>query len=287
MFPLGSRAPARRHGLSQLSRQPPPAPDDSYFASAATTLAAPPSGTPGPVVMPTESGYSSIPPETRRALPVDSTSDPTRLGGLVDSRARYAQEMSDHPELRGKVMAITDAEVGDDNPQAKRALIETIFNRAAARGMSLSATLASRHNPKTGAGYWAQESWDKANAMSAQDIQDRLSPTLNPMIDRALGGSNVSNLSTGNQSPPVKSGGAPISFDPKGKHRNTFVIENRDAKWVAGMKKTQAAGSGEPETTSWASPSGIQSGASAPDQASAAPTKTPPIIIQVRLWAAV
>jgi hypothetical protein len=147
-FPSASPAPR----AESAKQQPPPAPDDSYFASAATTLAAPPSGTPGPVVMPTESGYSSIPPETRRALPVDSTSDPTRLGGLVDSRARYAQEMSDHPELRGKVMAITDAEVGDDNPQAKRALIETIFNRAAARGMSLSATLASRHNPKTGAG---------------------------------------------------------------------------------------------------------------------------------------
>src|SRR5258707_874338 len=88
-------------------------------------------GPSGPVVMPTESGYSSIPPETRRALPVDQgapTSDPTRLGALVDSRARYAQEMSDHPELRGKVMAMTDAEVGDDNPQAKQALIETIFN---------------------------------------------------------------------------------------------------------------------------------------------------------------
>jgi len=205
-----------------------------------------------------------------KAQPVTKTQpspplDPTRLGGLVDSRARYAQEMSDHPELRGKVMAITDAEVGDDNPQAKQALIETIFNRAASRGMSLSATLASRHNPKTGTGYWAPESWDKAKAMSAQDIQDRLSPTLNPMIDRALGGSNVSNFSTGNQSGTVKSGGAPISFNPQGKHGNTFVIENRDAKWVAGMKKTQAAGSGEPETTPWASPSGIQSGASAPD----------------------
>jgi hypothetical protein len=91
------------------------------------------------------------------------------------------------------------------------------------------------------------------------------------MIDRALGGSNLSNLSTGNQSPPVKSGGAPISFNPHGKHGNTFIIENRDAKWAAGMKKAQGAGSGEPETTPWASPGGIPSGASAPGQANAAP----------------
>jgi hypothetical protein len=57
-----------------------------------------------------------------------------------------------------------------------------------------------------------------------------------------LAGSNISGFATGNQSGKVKSGGAPISFDPKaGKHGDTFVIENQDAKWAAGMKKQQAA----------------------------------------------
>jgi hypothetical protein len=260
VMPLDTPAPR-----AQLVKLPPPAaPGPSFEDYAALSATPTPAPAPAPGAGEDQSTDTTVmPPEVRRALPVDQgapaqgapTSDPTRLGALADARARYAQEMSAHPELRGKLMAMTDAEVGDNNDQAKQALIETIFNRAASRNMSLSATLASRYNSKTGTGYWAPSSWNKANAMSTQYIQNNLSATLDPMIDRALSGSNLSNFSTGNQSGNVKSAGAPISFNPnpQQKYGDTFVIENRDAKWAAGMKKTQGAGSGEPEPTPWTS----------------------------------
>ena len=57
------------------------------------------------------------------------------------------------------------------------------------------------------------------------------------MIHRALGGSNVSGFSTGNQSPPLD---AKPNFDPGGapKH-DTFVIEPKDKNWADAMRKQQ------------------------------------------------
>jgi len=50
-----------------------------------------------------------------------------------------------------------------------------------------------------------------------------------PIIKNVLGGSNVSNLATGNESGTVRSGGAPITYNPGTGER--FVAENADRDW--------------------------------------------------------
>jgi hypothetical protein len=70
--------------------------------------------------------------------------------------------MSNNPDLKRRLMAITDAEVGDDNDAAKQAFIESVMNRAA-RNQSLDAALHSIHNPVTGTGYFDPRTGAHAN----------------------------------------------------------------------------------------------------------------------------
>jgi hypothetical protein len=137
-------------------------------------------------------------------------------------------------------MASTYAEVGNENDPARQAYIESVMNCAVSRNMSLNATLSSAYNPVTKKGYYPPETISQLNRQPSQAVQDNL----NPMIDRALSGSNIAKFATGNQSPPVTSGDAPITFDPKaGEKGDTFVIEpaTSDKNWAGGMRRQQAA----------------------------------------------
>ena len=163
--------------------------------------------------------------------------DDSQFTSLADARGGFAQEMSNNPDLKRRLMAITDAEVGDDNDAAKQAFIESVMNRAA-RNQSLDAALHSIHNPVTGTGYFDPRTGAHAN----DPVSDAVQKQWNPMIDRVLGGSNISGFATGNQSGKVTSGGAPITFNPGG--TDQFVIEKKtaDTNWAAQMRR-QVAGS--------------------------------------------
>src|SRR4029077_13599263 len=123
--------------------------------------------------------------------------DDTRFGELANIRGRYMQEMQDNPDLRRRFAAMAPWEVGTDNDAAKQAFVESVFNRAASRGQTLDTALHSIHIKKTQKGYF-----DPRTGAHADDpVSPEDQATWNGFIDRALAGSNVSGLSTGNQSP--------------------------------------------------------------------------------------
>ena len=168
--------------------------------------------------------------------------DDTRFGELANLRGTYRQEMENNPDLRRQLIATTHAEVGGDDDVAHQALIETVFNRAAARKMTLEQTLHDIHvkGSKPGIGYWDSATGAAQQKPVDPDVQTRV----NPMIDRALAGSNVSGFSTGNQSPDPKHPGFkmfPPQFDPQQKSRDTFVVEEpkSDQDWFKGKVRQQ------------------------------------------------
>jgi hypothetical protein len=171
--------------------------------------------------------------------------DDTRFGELANIRGTYGREMENNPDLRRQLIATTHQEVGEDDDVAHQALIETVFNRAAARKMTLEQALHSIHQPpnhpiKNDPGYWDYRTGIAQQKPVDQDVQDRI----NPMIDRALAGSNVSAFSTGNQSPDPNNPGFKMfkpQFDPHQKSRDTFVVEEpkSDQDWFKGMVMQQ------------------------------------------------
>lgn len=151
------------------------------------------------------------------------TAGPGFDNNLAMVRGRYAQEIVKNPDLRRKIMASMTAEVGDQSDLAHQAYLETAMNRAAARGKSLDATIS---NTK----YYPSSTTSKLGATFSPEQQARL----NPIINSVIGGSNVANFATGNESGGVHSGGAPVAFvpNPKAKYGERFVIENPDLKWA-------------------------------------------------------
>jgi len=114
-------------------------------------------------------------------------------------------------------MASTEAEVGDQ-PQAQQAYMESVMNRASARGQSLRSVLLDP-------GYYPASTKNRLSSKMTQEQINRY----NPLIDKVLQGSNVSNLATGNESGRVRSGGAEITFNPRTGER--FVAENDYVDW--------------------------------------------------------
>jgi hypothetical protein len=144
------------------------------------------------------------------------------MASLLESRSQIAQELQSNPDLQRKLMASVQAEVGNQSDQAKLAYLESVMNRAAARGMSLDQTISDT-------GYYPKTTTSKLGRQPSQAEQD----FLNPIIQNALGGSNISNFATGNESGSVHSGGAPVTFNPGTGER--FVLENPDTKWASGL----------------------------------------------------
>src|SRR5690606_30416668 len=54
---------------------------------------------------------------------------------LEDQRAEYIKQLENNPQLKKELFALTLAEEGGD-PQARRAFMETVFNRAYSRGIT-------------------------------------------------------------------------------------------------------------------------------------------------------
>src|SRR4029077_16416304 len=126
--------------------------------------------------------------------------------------------------------------------------VESVFNRAASRGQTLDTALHSIHIKKTQKG-----NFDPRTGAHADDpVSPEDQATWNGFIDRALAGSNVSGLSTGNQSPDKDPNFKllPPRFDPHQKSKDTFVVEEQDQPWFNKTlnHQTRAINQGQPVT---------------------------------------
>jgi hypothetical protein len=145
---------------------------------------------------------------------------------LADTRARFASELS-NPATKQLLIASTLAEVGDQPAQTQQAYMESVMNRAAAENRSLTSVLSDQH-------YYPTSTISKLG----RTFSDAGVAAMQPLINNVLGGSNLSNFATGNESGGVHSGGAPVSYDPKTGER--FVQENWTKDWVDGVAAGQA-----------------------------------------------
>jgi len=157
-------------------------------------------------------------------------------------RAKYAKELED-PEVKRLLAASTAAEVGGQGPQAEQAYIESVLNRAAARGMTLRDTLTSEYDPRTKKGYYPHSTIAKLGRRIGPEEQARI----NSLLGQVMAGSNLSNFATGNESGGVRSGGAPIVYrSPRGER---FVQENADRAWIRSMQQRAREGGQGPQAT--------------------------------------
>jgi hypothetical protein len=146
------------------------------------------------------------------------------IASLADARAALRDELRD-PYIRQKLIASAMAEVGEQGPEARLAYIESVMNRATSRKMSLDQTISDR-------------SYYPASTISrlGRTFPDSTISEFNDYITTALSGSNRSNFATGNESGSVRSGGAPIMFNPGSGER--FVMENTDKGWTSRLGLT-------------------------------------------------
>src|SRR5215813_7701563 len=113
-------------------------------------------------------------------------------------RSGYAQELQD-PKVAGKLYALTDREVGDQNERSRLSFIESVFNRGWSRGMTLAQTLSD-------ASYYPSSTVNRRVAFTPDQVTH-----YRGLADRALQGSNVSNYATGNASGGVGFAGGPTT----------------------------------------------------------------------------
>jgi len=137
--------------------------------------------------------------------------------GLFDGRRAFASELAD-PAVKSRLFAMTEAEVGGQGPQAQTAFMESVFNRASARGQTLQQTL--------GANYYAPESISRVASLRNDPL---LSAKYDDILKQVQGGSNVSNWATGNASGSVGFGGGPQTAMIAGEK---FGIEKPDLAWA-------------------------------------------------------
>ena len=142
------------------------------------------------------------------------------------NRSSFDAELA-NPAVRARLLAITNAEVGSQGPQAQQAFMETVFNRASARGQTLDQTLRGSYFPKT-----TYNAADRVMGSPAMETKYA------DMLAKVRGGSNISNYATGNASGTVGFAGGPQTFAAGGER---FGIEGPDRKWAERMRQQQAA----------------------------------------------
>ena len=169
-------------------------------------------------------GMAKYPPNTpvdRRIMRPEDLPQPSSQPLAQARQSQFGAELQD-PNVRRLLAASTQAEVGGQGPQAEQAYIESVMNRALSQRYTLSRAI---QDPA----YYPATTMRQLGHGYGPDTQGRI----NGMITNALQGSNISNFATGNESGRVRSGGAPIAFNPGTGER--FVHELADRKWVASM----------------------------------------------------
>jgi hypothetical protein len=132
---------------------------------------------------------------------------------LVNQRSQFADEIQD-PNVQAQLFNLTHNEVGRQGPEAQQAFMETVFNRAASRGQSLSFALNDRN-------YYPGVSFRPAK------MDEDTVANYQKMLDAAAAGSNISNYATGNASGNVGFAGGPQTYSAGGER---FGIEGPDLK---------------------------------------------------------
>jgi hypothetical protein len=147
-------------------------------------------------------------------------------------RQRFAAEVA-KPEIHRLIAASTDAEVGDQGPKAAQYYIESVFNRAAARGKSLEMTIRDVH-------YYPATTTNKLD----ETISPGKQAQIDKIIDSVMAGANESNFATGNESGSVGLGPPPQPQITRnmGLHKERFVRELPDLRWIRTMEAAAARG---------------------------------------------
>jgi hypothetical protein len=117
---------------------------------------------------------------------------------LSGQRADYGKQLDANPAAQEKLMALMIAEEGND-PQARTALAETVFNRGISRNAgSIDAVMDPRYYQPMSDG-----SGNYEKALQRVRADPALRAQLQSEIQAVRGGSNVSNLATDNASGTV------------------------------------------------------------------------------------
>lgn len=146
--------------------------------------------------------------------------DGENSSALAEARAKFKKELED-PEVAARFAAYVEAEVGNQGAKAQQAFIETIFNRAAARGQTLRETLDGSYFP--GITHQKAQRYQK---------DKRVLDKYRELFRAAIEGSNVSAYATGNASGSVGFGGGPETSRYGGEK---FGIERPDTAWARRM----------------------------------------------------
>jgi hypothetical protein len=157
---------------------------------------------------------------------------PSYPGGI--DRTQFLSELQKNPGLINKAAWMVNGEVGRDAPlSSKMAILETAFNRAQARGQSLSHVLQSVGESK--GGYYARDTYAGRNKPSAAEVdafkKNVLAPVLSgsdvtsqaghgPMTGNASGSVAANQLKKGTPGFGMKIAGGQTEYLFNEEHRN-------------------------------------------------------------------
>jgi hypothetical protein len=136
------------------------------------------------------------------------------------ARDKFARELK-NPEIKERLFRLTAVEVHHQGPKATQAFMESVLNRADARGQTLAEAINDRH-------YYPAVSlrgWDPGDDRSM----------FRAVLEKVLGGSNVAGFATGNASKHVGFNGGRQTYVPGTGER--FGIEGTDFAWVFSMER--------------------------------------------------
>ena len=161
----------------------------------------------------------------------------TGAASLAAARARVATELKD-PETQRLLSASVLAEMGDQSPAAQQQYMETVVNRATAEGRSLAAVLS---DPK----YYPEATTSRLS----KKISPKEAERMQAMVKEVVGGSNLANFATGNES---------LNVGYKSRARGIWMPILARALGPGGYERFV----GEPHTRSWVER--MQAGAAKP-----------------------
>lgn len=147
---------------------------------------------------------------------------------LAADRQKYAEQMKD-PAIRARMLTLAVQEVGH-NPRDIQQFMETIFNRASARGQTLLQAMQTRQAVPLGPNAGQYPRLGDPNRVTAAD-QKAFDEQAVPGI---LSGSDYSNRSTGNASGPVNRS-YPTRARSSRDERYVLETDRRDERWHKGI----------------------------------------------------
>jgi hypothetical protein len=147
---------------------------------------------------------------------------------LAADRAKFAEELK-NPDTARLLAASTAAEVGGQGRITEQAYMESVMNRASARGMSLRQTL-------TQSAYYPSTTINKLGRSFSEAEQGRY----NALSQDVIGGSNITKYATGNASAGV--GVGQLTFNPRTGEYFGIEAQKSDRAFAERMRATEGTG---------------------------------------------